>query len=248
MDSHLAAHGGAAPPPTDRAMPSARGTANSRARVHAWFVVVLVLGFMASARAAEEKNWTPLFDGKTLDGWKSTEFGGEGEVYVDNGEIVLETGSDMTGITCTREVPKVNYEIELEATRLDGIDFFCGLTFPVGDAPCSLIVGGWAGAVVGLSSLDGFDASENETTHLATFKKEQWYRIRLRVEQERIQAWIDDERVIDADIRGRKLSIRPEVELSRPLGIASWQTTAALRKIRLRTLDDQDAAPSPAKR
>ena len=40
-------------------------------------------------------------DGKTLAGWKSTEFGGEGEVSVVDGAIVLEMGNNMTGITWT---------------------------------------------------------------------------------------------------------------------------------------------------
>jgi len=52
----------------------------------------------------------------------------------------------------------------------------------------------------------------------------------------RIQAWIDDDRVIDADTTDRRISIRLEVEESRPLGFASWSTTAALRNIHLRKL------------
>ena len=58
----------------------------------------------------------------------------------------------MTGITWTNEVPTNNYEISLEAMRVEGSDFFCALTFPVGNDPCSFIVGGWGGGVVGLSS------------------------------------------------------------------------------------------------
>ena len=57
-----------------------------------------------------------------------------------------------------------DYEVTLEAMRVDGNDFFCGMTFPAGKDPCTLIVGGWGGTVVGLSSINGMDASENETT------------------------------------------------------------------------------------
>ena len=60
--------------------------------------------------------------------------------------------------------PKVDYEVNLDAKRVAGNDFFCGITFPVGKRFCSLIVGGWGGATVGLSSIDGKDAAENETT------------------------------------------------------------------------------------
>jgi hypothetical protein len=38
------------------------------------------------------------------------------------------------------------------------------------------------------------------------------------------------------DTTDRKISIRIEVEPSRPLGIASWSTKAALRNIRIRKL------------
>lgn len=186
------------------------------------------------APQSQSNPWQILFDGKTLQNWRVTNFGGQGQVKVQNGQIILEMGDDMTGITWTGDLPRINYEIELEAMRLDGHDFFCGLTFPVGESPCSLIVGGWGGTVVGLSSLDGRDASENETTTHMNFNSNQWYKIRLRVTDERIEAWIDAGKVVDVLTKGRKISIRPEVDLSRPLGIATWRTTGALRNLRSR--------------
>lgn len=182
-----------------------------------------------------------LFDGKSLKGWKAVNFGGQGEVYLENGCIFLEMGVDLTGITWQKPklLPKSNYEVTLEAMRVNGTDFFCGLTFPVRDDPCSLIIGGWGGGLCGLSSLDGFDASENETTTYQRFESERWYKIRLRVTDDKIQAWLDDKQIVDVDTTGRKISIRREVDLSRPFGIASWQTTAALRNIKIRKLEPQ---------
>ena len=178
---------------------------------------------------------TQLFDGKTLSGWRVSDFAGKGPVRVEDGKLILEMGT-MTGVTYTNDIPTMNYEIGVEAMRVDGSDFFCGLTFPVGKDPCSLIVGGWGGGVVGLSSLDGQDAANNETTQYINFEKGRWYRIRLRVMPTKIQAWIDDDKVIDAETADRRISIRLEVEESRPLGFASWSTTAALRNIHLRKL------------
>lgn len=181
--------------------------------------------------------WRSLFDGTSLGGWRSSEFGGAGEVHVDEGKIMMDFGVALTGITWAGEsLPRIDYEVSLEAQRVDGFDFFCGLTFPVGDDPCSLIVGGWGGPVVGLSSLDGKDASENETTRSIRFESKRWYAIRLRVVSGRIQAWIDDESVVDADTRGRRISIRPEVERSKPFGVSTWCTTAAIKDIRIREL------------
>ena len=191
------------------------------------------------AAAAEPKAaWKSCFDGKTLSGWKITDFAGRGEVSVKNGTIILEMGQ-MTGITWTNDLPTMNYEISLEAMRVDGSDFFCGLTFPVGKDPCSLIIGGWGGGVVGLSSLDSQDAANNETTRYVSFKSGQWYLIRLQVTEGKIDAWIDTDKVVDADTKDRTIGIRLEMEESKPLGIATYSTTAALRNIKVRELPKQ---------
>ncbi len=116
----------------------------------------------ALADATPENPWISMFDGKTLGQWKPSKFGGQGDVDVDDGQIRMSFGSELTGITWAGPPPKMNYELELEARRIDGNDFFCGLTFPVGDSPCSFIVGGWGGGVIGLSSLDGKDAARTK--------------------------------------------------------------------------------------
>jgi hypothetical protein len=205
------------------------------------FAALLCCAALASPFAhGAEPDVRSLFDGKTLNVWKSTAFGGEGEVLVEDGQIVMRAGNPLTGITWTGEYPRTNYEISLEAQRVDGSDFFCGLTFPVGDAPCTFIVGGWGGGVIGLSSIDGFDASENETTRYQEFENGRWHKVRVRVTEEKIQAWLDDNLMADVELEGRRISIRPEVELSRPLGVSCFSTTAALRKIELRTLPEDN--------
>jgi hypothetical protein len=183
------------------------------------------------------ETWRSLFDGHSLTGWDETAFGGRGEIVCESNRIRLNAGDPFTGLNYTNPVPKMNYEVALEAMRVTGSDFFCGLTVPVGDSFCSLIVGGWGGALVGISSLDGMDASENETTKWVNFEQGRWYRIRLRVTQRRLEAWLDQDKIIDVVTTGRQISLRPgEIELSKPFGIASWQTTAALRDIKLRTV------------
>ncbi len=179
-----------------------------------------------------------LFDGKTMGQWAITDFGGQGDVYVKDGSIFMEMGNDMTGINWTGPVVRMNYEISLEAKRVTGSDFFCGLTFPVGDNPCSLILGGWGGEVCGLSNIDYYDAANNETTRIVAFETGRWYRVRLRVTPDKIEAWLDDEKIVDVVTTDRKIDIRPEVDLSQPLGIANWQTAGAVRNIRLQTLTD----------
>jgi hypothetical protein len=207
---------------------------------------VLIINFGCGGRKPAQKtvqkelsqvfDSTYIFDGKTLNGWEITNFGPQGPVEVSGGRIILGMGDGCTGITYKKDFPITNYEVTLEAMKVNGTDFFCGLTFPAGKEPCTLIVGGWGGTVVGLSSINGKDASENETTRLMKFEKGQWYKIRLMVTALTIRAWIDDTPVVDFTINGKKLSIRPEVNLSRPFGITSWNTTAALKNIRVRRI------------
>ncbi len=184
---------------------------------------------------------TSLFDGKNLGLWNITDFGGQGNVYVKDGCIFMEMGNDMTGITWTGPVVKMNYEITLDAKRVTGSDFFCGLTFPVGENPCSLILGGWGGEVCGLSNIDYYDAANNETTRIIQFEQGRWYYVRLRVTPSKIEAWLDDEKIVDIETTGRKIDIRPEMDLVKPLGIATWQTAGAVRNISLQTITDLNA-------
>ena len=180
--------------------------------------------------------WKSLFNGRDLTDWNITNFGGEGDVYVQDGQLILDFGASLTGVTFKKPTPKIDYEVQLDAMRVDGSDFFCGFTFPVKDSFCSLIVGGWGGGIVGLSSLDDFDASENATTSYQEFRKGKWYSIKLRVRPDRIKVWIDKKMIIDEEIRGRKISIRDEVDLSKPFGFATWETRGALRNIQIRSL------------
>ncbi|MCX5647332.1 MAG: DUF1080 domain-containing protein [Phycisphaerae bacterium] len=179
-----------------------------------------------------------LFDGKTLGQWKVTDFGGQGQVSVKDGAICMATGNYMTGITWTGPVVRMNYEITLDAMRVDGSDFFCGLTFPVGDNPCTLILGGWGGSLCGLSSINHFDASENETTRMISFENGKWYHVRLRVVPNQIQAWLNGEDLVDVDTTDKAIDIRIEVEESKPLGIATWNTAGAVRNIQLKKLPE----------
>jgi hypothetical protein len=199
-------------------------------------LAAFALMFALTAPAAESP-WKSMFDGSTLKNWAETPFAGKGKVSIADGAIVLGEGY-MTGINWTGPaLPKTNYEVRLEAMRVSGHDFFAGITFPVADSFCSWIVGGWGGVVIGLSSLDDMDASENDSSTSRSFETGRWYALRLRVEPGRIQAWIDEELVIDSDISNRTVSLRPgEIELSKPFGIASYSTAAKLRKIEYRTL------------
>lgn len=203
-----------------------------------WLIVFGLLAQVPAQAKRAEPAWQPLFDGKTLTNWRPTAFGGEGTVKVENGQIVLGTGGgDLTGITWNGTgLPVTNYELALQAMKVEGSDFFAGITFPVAGSFCSLILGGWGGTVVGLSSINGRDASENDTTQSIAFEAGRWYDVRIKVTPAKIEAWLDGRQIIDQDIRDKEVGTRVEVDLSQPLGVAAYRTKAALRDIRLRRL------------
>ena len=194
--------------------------------------------------SAEGPQWQSLFDGKTLGKWKvidEFDFGRHGRVCVRQGRIVLQMGQPATGIRWTGEFPKIDYEVTLEAMRVDGDDFFCGMTFPVGKSALTLVLGGWGGPVVGLSSIDGEPAVENETCQHIDFEQNRWYRIRVRVSRTKIETWLDKEKIIDLPTADRKFTIYWEMEPALPFGIATWRTTGALRDIRVRRIEARSA-------
>jgi len=173
--------------------------------------------------------------------WEEIQFGGEGFVQWSDGVLSMDAGVELTGAKFTGELPVMPYELELEARKISGSDFFCGLTFPVssGEECLTFIVGGWGGGTVGISSIDGMDASQNETTTYQSFEEGQWYRIRVVVEEGQLSAFIDDEQVVDVATDGRELGLRPGViEYCAPLGVAAWQTAAEVREMRWRSLAD----------
>ena len=204
-----------------------------------FFLVTMAANCQHNTKPPCAENAIALFNGESLDGWKTTEFGTQGPVLVRDNTLILGAGDGCTGVTFQKEFPKMNYVVTLEAKRISGSDFFCGMTFPFNEEFVTLILGGWGGSVVGLSSIGGLDASENETGVMKRFVQNQWYSIKLEVIERGIKVWIDDMLAIDFLKDERPLSVRSEVLLSRPLGISSWKTTAALRNVCLQKLTDK---------
>lgn len=171
-----------------------------------------------------------------LGSWKATDFARPGHLYKWRGAIFMERGQDMTGVNWTGYIPESPYEITVECMRVDGSDFFCGLTFPYEDSACTLVLGGWGGTVSGISCIDHNDAANNQTTKYMEFETGRWYAIRVRVTKNHIQAWVDDEQIVDVEPGDSIIDVRWEVEASKPLGIATWQTTGAFRGFDIRAL------------
>jgi hypothetical protein len=201
----------------------------------------------APAAAEEKKEWV-LFDGKSLDDWEMVDIGASGAVELEGGLMIINQGDSISGAVYKKAatLPMIDYEITLEAKRLEGVDFFCGLTFPVGDAKtcATLVCGGWGGAVTGISNIDNLDASENGTSTFQKYEDDKWYAVRLRVTKANLSVWIDGKHVINEDIMGKKIAVRPgPVENYLPLSLTTYATTAAVRNIKLISIKPDKTAP-----
>lgn len=189
-------------------------------------------------KTAEAPKEFVLFNGKSLDDWETVDIGGSGVVDLEGGVMIINQGESISGVVYKKAdtLPLTNYEITLEAKRLQGVDFFVGLTFPVGDVKhcATLICGGWGGSVTGISSIDGFDASDNNTSSYQRYEDDKWYAIKLRVTPENLSAWIGEKQVIDEDIKDKKIAVRPgPIESYLPLSLTTFNTTSAIRNIKL---------------
>jgi len=218
-------------------------------------VVVLALAGISLVGCDCQKTTASLAGGDTPDAdarelrwivpqeadWNEIQFGGEGSAQWSNGLLHLEAGVELTGTQFSGDLPEMPYELELDARKVAGSDFFCGFTFPVSskDECLTFIIGGWGGGTVGISSIDGMDASENETTTYGNFEDGRWYAVRVVVEKGKLSAFIDGKQVVNVATEGRKLGLRPGViEYCAPMGIAAWQTESEVKNLRWRSLAD----------
>ncbi|MFH1268250.1 MAG: DUF1080 domain-containing protein [Planctomycetota bacterium] len=83
----------------------------------------LVAAVPSPARS-EEEGFVPLFDGKTLDGWKKA--GGEATYRVDDGCIVGEVGPGSNTFLCTEKTYGdfiLKLEVKLDVPGNSGIQF-----------------------------------------------------------------------------------------------------------------------------
>jgi hypothetical protein len=201
----------------------------------------LLLGLLAACRpTAPEvklKQWA-LMEGALVGAWQQAGIPEEGPIAVKDGNLEIGIGAPMTGAKFTAwdqaGMPGTGYSIRYETMRVEGRDIFGMCTFPVSshEAHATFVIGGWGGTVTGLSSLDFLDASENATRAEQAFQNGVWYAVRIEVRPEDIRVWINDRPVVNASIKGKKVSLRPgDIDHCLPFGFATWGTKAKVRRV-----------------
>ncbi|HBJ85712.1 MAG TPA: DUF1080 domain-containing protein [Verrucomicrobiales bacterium] len=199
-----------------------------------------MLLFLTQCGPPPRAEWKLLAD-EFESSWQAAGIAEEGRVTIKDGEITLDAGQPMTGARFdawqSAKLPRSRYAIEYEAMRVEGNDFFGTVTFPVNDSHVTLVIGGWGGTLVGISSIDDLDASENTTTGNAFFKNNEWHQVRVEVRDDDIRAWIGGKLFVNVSTKGRKLGLRAgDIEKCTPFGFATYATRARVREVVVRRL------------
>lgn len=183
--------------------------------------------------------WIDLSPHLMPEAWQATSFGGEGEIEFLADAVELGFGSPLTGLHWAGDLPLgPAYQLEVEASRIDGTDFFCGLNFPIGESAATVVLGGWGGALCGLSCIDGLDASMNATRSFQSFEPGESVRLRVEVSARQVRAWLDEEPLFVIERGGAQFELRTEVTPGGRLGISSFQTRARIHAVRWRALKE----------
>ena len=75
------------------------------------------------------------------------------------------------------------------------------------------------------------------------FDQGKWYKLRLLVTDNRFQAFVEEKKIVNVGIKGRKIGMRfGEIEESVPLGLSTFRTTAEYKNIKIRHLEDAEIA------
>lgn len=168
--------------------------------------------------------------------WESVSLGGEGEVEFDEQGVLMRFGSPLTGVRWLGDALPDSYEVEVRAARIDGNDFFCGLNLPIGTDSATVVLGGWGGALCGLSCIDGMDASMNATRSFQDFSRGEVHVLRVRVDPQEVYAEVDGAELFRHTRGEGVLSLRAEVQPVGSFGVTCFQTTARIESVRWRPI------------
>ncbi|MBM4039649.1 MAG: hypothetical protein FJ290_14165 [Planctomycetes bacterium] len=200
------------------------------------------------AKAGWDPEWTSLYDG-IGDRWRPVKGGRfasapSSVVGYSAHAIVLMSRADIAaGLAYIWDFPKTDYELAFTAERIKGAGHSGSVVFPVGDAHCAWAIGD-LGKLSGLDMVDGKRHTDIENpTRKEIDLGNRSHRCRLRVAAERVEGWIDDDKVIDLPTKGHRLALSEGYEPLRPFGFFTERhTSTVLSDIYLRRLNSKAPA------
>ena len=214
--------------------------------------VPLCLLLLCLSSCEEKKSAAPpkvarwdLFSPALIQKWDEAKMINSGGIVREADGFTLKDGGPMTGIVFPSwlkdGMPVADYAINYEAIRVSGSDFFGSVTFPVRDENTfvTFVLGGWGGSQVGISCIDGYDASENTTGSSQRFENGKWYRVRIEVRAKELRVLLDGRPIILTNITGRTLNLRGgEIDKCVPFGVATYGTAGRVRNCVVERLKD----------
>jgi alpha-N-arabinofuranosidase len=123
-----------------------------------------------------------------------------------------------------------DYEFSLEARKIAGNEGFLILLRATDDAHFWVNLGGWQNSGHQLQHVGPPRTVDLDRRVPGNIDANRWYKIRVRVEGQRVQTFLDDQLVLTSNIPN---------DLSHPgaVGVGSWQTSVEYRNARVTGLD-----------
>ena len=167
-----------------------------------------------------------LLDGNSTRGWAASE-AHRCKASVKDATLHMEAGTTWGVVTSTRTLPKANYELAFEAMRVEGTGDMATVVFAVGPCRCAFRVGADDSKVAWLSNVDG---SASRVAGAPGLDNGQWHKVRLRVTDAKVEAWVGDHQVVDQPRIGHSFELAG-VEGVAPLSLCSKAMKVAWRNI-----------------
>ena len=191
--------------------------------LHRFLISCSIAGAFAALTGADGDGFTPLFDGKTLEGWESK--GGKANYRVEDGAIVGKTVPDTANsFLCTKKVYGdfvLEYEFRCDAELNSGVQIRSSahdkeITYEVGGKKISVPAGrvhgyqveidpdkpdrAWVGGIYDEGRRGwlypgpaGGDEKKFTEAGKRLYKKGEWNKVRVEAIGSRIKTWLNGE-------------------------------------------------------
>lgn len=169
------------------------------------WVVALLLGTTAAAFAADEGEWTPLFNGQNLDGW--VQKNGTATYTVEDGAIVGRTAEGSPNSFLCTEKDYGDFELTLEVKVDDPLN--AGIQIRSASKPefnngrvhgpqVEVATTGEAGFIYGEAlGTNWLSQDRSDPKARAAFKKGEWNSYRILADGKQIKTWVNGVPVAD---------------------------------------------------
>jgi len=155
---------------------------------------------------------------------------GRGAWRVEGGELVQEAVEPAIRLTFG-DTSWSDYELSLEAQKLGGNEGFLVLFRVKSERDYYwLNIGGWGNRSTAIERSDDNRRRVVSSFRPITVEEGRWYKIRVRCQGRRIQAWLDDELLFD-------FNDDENAHLNGKVGVGTWLTRAKFRNIKVTSLD-----------